>query len=92
MDKDVEEFIEDLHAVLAGEEVASDEEGENLGETRIHKFDEEEFEKERIKVGYFDRCGWFSVAIEGEKRRIVIPKGKAEEASEVLDVILGKRE
>lgn len=52
----------------------------------------EEFEKERIKVGYFDRCGWFSVAIEGEKRRIVIPKGKAEEASEVLDVILGKRE
>ena len=52
----------------------------------------EEFEKEKIKVGYFDRCGWFSVVIEGEKRRIVIPKGKAEEASEVLDVILGSRE
>jgi hypothetical protein len=49
-------------------------------------------EKEKIKVGYFDRCGWFSVVIEGEKRRIVIPKGKAEEASEVLDVILGSRE
>ena len=52
----------------------------------------EEFEKERIKVGYFDRCGWFSIVIEGEKQRLVIPKGEAEKAAEVLDVILGEKE
>ncbi len=52
----------------------------------------EEFEKERIKIGYFDRCGWFTISINGEKRRIVIPKGNAEKASEVLDVILGEKE
>ena len=52
----------------------------------------EEFEKDRIKVGYFDRSGWFTIVINGEKQRIVIPKGKAEKASEVLDVILGGKE
>ena len=48
----------------------------------------ESFGKEKIKAGYFDRCGWFSIVFEGEKRRIVIPKGKAEQAAEVLDEIL----
>ena len=52
----------------------------------------EEFEKENIKVGYFDRCGWFTIVINGEKERIVIPKGNAEKAAEVLDVILGEKE
>ena len=52
----------------------------------------EEFEKERIKVGYFDRCGWFSIVIEGEKQRLVIPKGEAEKAAEILDVILGEKD
>lgn len=42
----VEEFITDLRAVLAGEEVAETEE-EDLGATKVHKFDEEEFERER---------------------------------------------
>ena len=52
----------------------------------------EEFEKENIKVGYFDRCGWFTIVINGEKERLVIPKGNAEKAAEVLDVILGRKE
>ena len=52
----------------------------------------EEFEKSRIKAGYFDRCGWFTIVINGEKERIVIPKGNAEKAAEVLDVILGEKE
>ena len=52
----------------------------------------EEFEKSKIKAGYFDRCGWFSIIIEGEKRRIVIPKGEAEKAAEVLGVILGEKD
>ena len=52
----------------------------------------EEFEKENIKVGYFDRCGWFTIVINGEKERIVIPKGNAEKAAEVHDVILGEKE
>ena len=52
----------------------------------------EEFEKKNIKVGYFDRCGWFTIVINGEKERIVIPKGNAEKAAEVLDVILGEKE
>ncbi|MBQ6876848.1 MAG: hypothetical protein IJO22_00410 [Oscillospiraceae bacterium] len=46
------------------------------------------FEKEKIKAGYFDRCGWFTIVFEGTKTRIVIPKGKAEEASSVLEEIL----
>ncbi len=48
----------------------------------------ESFEKEKIKAGYFDRCGWFSIVFEDRKTRIVIPKGKAEQAAEVLDEIL----
>jgi hypothetical protein len=52
----------------------------------------EEFEKELIKVGYFDRSGWFTIVINGEKRRLVIPKGEAEKAAEVLDVILGEKQ
>ncbi len=43
----VEEFIEDLRTVLAGEYVIEEQEAEDLGETRIRKFDEEEFERER---------------------------------------------
>lgn len=42
----VEEFITDLRAVLAGEEVSETEE-EDLGATKVHSFDEEEFERER---------------------------------------------
>lgn len=47
-----------------------------------------EYGKERIKAGYTDRCGWFSIVIEGEKERIVIPKEKAEKAASVLEEIL----
>ena len=52
----------------------------------------EEFGKELIKVGYFDRSGWFTIVMNGEKRRLVIPKGEAEKAAEVLDVILGEKD
>lgn len=52
----------------------------------------EEFEKERIKVGYFDRCGWFSIVINDEKQRLVVPKGEAEKAAEILGVILGEKD
>ena len=50
-----------------------------------------EFEKEQIKMGYFDRCGWFTIVINGGKERLVIPKGEAEKAAEILDVILGEK-
>ena len=50
----------------------------------------EEFEKERIKAVYPDRCGWISVLLEGESRRIVIPKKDAEKASSVLEEMLAK--
>ena len=43
-----------------------------------------EFGKEQIKVGYFDRCGWFTIVINGEKQRIVIPKGEAEKVSSIV--------
>ena len=33
-----------------------------------------------------------AVTINGEKERIIIPKGSAEKAAEVLDVILGEKE
>ena len=52
----------------------------------------EEFENERIKVGYFDRCGWFTIVINGEKQRIVIPKGEAEKVSSIVEEILGQKE
>ncbi len=42
----VEEFITDIQTVLAGDEVEAVEE-EDLGATKVHKFDEEEFERER---------------------------------------------
>lgn len=48
----------------------------------------ETFSKEKIKAGYPDRCGWFSIIIAGEKTRIVIPKENAQEASMVLEEIL----
>ena len=51
-----------------------------------------EFAKEQIKVGYFDRCGWFTIVIKGGKERLVIPKGEAEKASSVLEEILGQKE
>ena len=42
-------------------------------------------------MGYFDRCGWFTIVINGGKERLVIPKGEAEKAAEILDVILGEK-
>ena len=47
----------------------------------------EEFECSKIKAGYFDRCGWFSILIEGEKKRLVVPKHSAGKASVYLDEI-----
>lgn len=43
----VEEFTDDLRGVLAGEEFAEVEDEEDLGATKVHSFDEEEFERER---------------------------------------------
>lgn len=51
----------------------------------------EEFETERIKTGYMDRCGWFSILVKGEKRRLVIPKPEAEKAASVLEAILDSK-
>lgn len=51
-----------------------------------------EFDKSKIKAGYFDRCGWFSIVVEDEKSRIVIPKNEAENAAAAIQEILGERE
>lgn len=50
-----------------------------------------EYECSKVKTGYFDRCGWFSIVLEGEKMRLVIPKQNAEKASIYLDEITKRR-
>lgn len=50
-----------------------------------------EYECSKVKTGYFDRCGWLSIVLEGEKMRLVIPKQNAEKASIYLDEITKRR-
>ena len=49
------------------------------------------YECSKVKTGYFDRCGWLSIVLEGEKMRLVIPKQNAEKASIYLDEITKRR-
>ena len=50
-----------------------------------------EYECSKVKTGYFERCGWLSIVLEGEKMRLVIPKQNAEKASIYLDEITKRR-
>ena len=50
-----------------------------------------EYECSKVKTGFFDRCGWLSIVLEGEKMRLVIPKQNAEKASIYLDEITKRR-
>lgn len=82
-----EEFINDLRAVLAGQTIAMND--EEFGTTKVHRFDDEEFERERRRTlainerQNIDR----NKRVTGKNNRKTIEESKADKSATVLAIL-----